>query len=182
MEIVVDWDIVLRIWAVVGPLIAGAGSVVWSRRNQIQDRAYSERQQLLARQNALEEKEREFKRSLLTSQKTELRLAISQFVASTNHYLEICQIHHQRGRSENADGEQLDALSKLGGYYQVVNLLGTDQLASLAKRVMNLATDYPINIVDKPQEQKDEHHKSYLAAKQSLANEGRRLLGFESEA
>ena len=177
-----DWDIALKIWAVVGPLTAAAASAVWSRRNQIQDRAYEGEQQALSRQYAVEDKEREFKRSLLTSQKTELRLALSQFVAAANYYLEICQIHYQRGRDEKTESDQLEALAKLGGYYQIVNILGTEKLASLAKRVHNLATDYPINIVQQQEVHIEGHLQAYLQAKMELAKESRKLLGFDSEA
>ena len=181
MSISVDWDVALKIWAVLGPLVAGAASAIWSRRNQIQDREYEKEQQASIRKNDLEDKALEFKRTLITSQKNELRLAITQFVNAANFYIETCQAHHNRGKDEQTEKDQLAALDKLGSHYQVVNILGTDDIASLAKRILNLATSFPLNIVQQERAKIDEHHRDYLAAKRDLAKESRKLLGFNSE-
>jgi hypothetical protein len=181
-EITVDWDVALKIWAVIGPLIAASASAVWARRIQIQDRQYDRKQQELARSQSLEDRHLEFQRSTLHSHKSELRAAIAQFVSATNEFLMACGDNRSESRSAETQRREIEASGKMNAHYQNVILLGTDEIAKCATQLLNLAVDYPTQVAHEPEDKRKEHTTQYQIAKRALTKAARKLLGLRDEA
>ena len=178
----IDWDIALKIWAVVGPLIAGGASAVWARRNQLQDRKHDLDQQKIARDQSLQDREIEFKRNTLSSRRTELRSAIAQFVAASNDYISLCQNNATIHGNADTKRLELETLARLNANYQTVSILGTAEIASLAKDVLNIATDFPHVVPRLSEAERAANRDKYLTAKKNLSTAARKLFGIESEA
>ena len=81
------WDHALRVWAVAGPLLAGAISAVWSRRNQVQDREYQNNLQEKKENRLAEESKRVRIEEEKRKQHSELRDACIEFMASSHEYV-----------------------------------------------------------------------------------------------
>ena len=181
MNIVVDWDVALKIWAVLGPLIAGGASAVWARRNQLQDRKHDLDQQRIVREQSLEDREIEYRRNTLASRKTELRGALAQFVAASNDYIVLCQNNATLHGNAETKRLELEASARLNANYQTVSILGTDELTKLAKKILNSATDFPHVAPKMSDKEKEDHRDNYLLAKKDLATAARKFFGIESE-
>lgn len=182
MNFSVDWDVALKIWAVVGPLLAAGASAIWSRRNQLQDREHDLEQQRISRAQALEDRDLEHKRNTLSSRKSELRIALAQFVAAANDYIHLWQKNSTAIVSAESRRLELDASARLNANYQTVSFLGTEELVSLAKKVLNLATDLPYKVPDLPEPEQMQYRNDYLQAKKDLSIAARKIFGIESEA
>ena len=176
-----DWGIALKIWAVVGPLIAGGASAIWSRRNQLQDREHDLEQQRIAREQSLQDRNSEYKRATIGSRKAELRTAIAQFVAAANDYISLCQTNSTVSRSVETKRLELEASARLNANYQTVTILGTDEISTLAKTVLNSAVDFPSKALGLAGEEQEKYRNTYLLAKRDLSSAARKLFGIESE-
>ena len=176
-----DWGIALKIWAVVGPLIAGGASAIWSRRNQLQDREHDSEQQRIAREQSLQDRNSEYRRSTIGSRKVELRTAIAQFVAAANDYISLCQTNSTPSRSGDTKRLELEASARLNANYQTVSILGTDEISKLAKVVLNSAVDFPSKALSLSGDEQEKYRDTYLLAKRDLSSAARKLFGIESE-
>jgi len=178
----VNWDIVLKIWAVVGPLIAGGASAVWARRNQLQDRKYDVDQHKTTRDQLLQDRELDFKFQSIASRRTELRLALTQFVAASNDYITICQNNATIHANADTKRLELETLARLNLNYLTVSIIGTADIALLAVDVLNIATDFPHRAPNFSEAELVECRDKYLYAKNRLSSSARKFFGIESEA
>jgi hypothetical protein len=153
----IDMDLLLKIWAVLGPLIAGGASAVWSRRNQIQDREYLENREKIAHENAISEQEKAHKLSLLAENSAELKTAIANFMASANEYV-TRQSECLTSPTSEAKLSVRDAFEKFNYNCQIVTLLANEKTANLVTEVWNASLAAPKSY-NKPM---DEEHLAKL--------------------
>jgi hypothetical protein len=178
----VDWDAALKIWGVVGPLAAGAASAIWSRRNQLRDRADEAHQREVARRNELEDRRLESERNLILAQRTELRTSIAQFVAAANEFLTVCSANRSGEGSEHTKKLELDASARMNSHFQNLQLICNDAVGKAASRVLNLATEFPTSAARWSDDEKADHKQRYFVAKKELTSAARELLGVKLEA
>jgi hypothetical protein len=136
-------DTFLKIWAVVGPLLAAAGSALWARHLQLQDR-----QRLDARENAAIEREDRRKKDERIAQTRqqlhdEARSVIAKFMSSSHLF-----VRKQTGYLNNlADDDRRkaadlanDDFSHLG---QMVVLLADHELENATIDLWNASLALP---------------------------------------
>lgn len=135
-------DAFLKIWAVIGPLIAAVASTMWSRHIQTSDREFE-----LVRDKDREVKERyardqEYERQIRMQKHDEVKVALADFMASSHEYV--------RKQSEYLTNPLLDrhqsataANDKFVYSHQIVTLLGNDALVGKALEFWNATLTIP---------------------------------------
>lgn len=137
-----DWDTFIKVWAVLGPLLAAAASAVWARRIQLKDREHehSRENERLDRTDAANRVD--YTRSVQRERHNELKKALVDFMASSHEYV--------LKKSEYWTDPALDkhkaaalANDKFIQSCQVVTLLGDVELAESATTVWNATIALP---------------------------------------
>ena len=177
-----DADTVLKIWAVVGPLLTAALSAIWARRIQIQDREHQKFLQEQIRADEYRVKDMEFKLSTNHSQMSELRAAIASLLASSNSYVLASIDDNSSRRSHDSIRSLRESEERLNVQFQCVAILAPESLAALATELLNAAIS--ISSLNAPDLEKKLENGSarYNAAKNELTKKSRDLLGLKPEA
>lgn len=135
-------DTYLKLWAVIGPLIAAAASAVWARHIQNSDRRYERTQEIEHNLHKVAIAEKQAARNERKEKYEELKRAFSDFMASTHEYV--------RKESLNATNStpatqkrSLAAYDKLTYSSQLVMLLGDKDVESAAIDFWNATSDIP---------------------------------------
>ena len=134
----IDWDALLKVRAVIGPLLAAGASAVWSRRNQTQDRTYESTREVEQRTHATSERELQHRHALRTDNYKELKAALANFMVSTNDFMSR-QCEWITTPNSDTKAGSLAAIEKFNHHFQLVMLLGEPSTADLAAEVWNTA-------------------------------------------
>jgi hypothetical protein len=177
----VDWNLVLKIWAVLGPLIAAGISAVWARRIQVQDRAYEQSRYKQSRAESLEDRQLEFQRSTLHAHKAELRVAIAQFIAASDDFMLACIENKSSRHTAETQARESESIALMSANYQNVALLGTSNIAKAATQVLNFAADFPLIKAPDLESKWKTHAEKYSSAKGDLRKESHALFGLKAE-
>ena len=177
-----DADTALKIWAVIGPLLAAAISALWSRRVQTQDRQYEKDLQATVRSDEFRAREAEFRRSNTHAQMSELRVAMAHFVAATNAFLMAATDNKSQRRSPETLRLEHEAAETMNLQFQHVAILSPEPLARLAADLLNIAADFPAMTGPDLERKLQEATDNYARAKSILTKQARELLGLRAEA
>lgn len=137
-----NWDTFIKVWAVLGPLLAAAASAVWARRIQLNDREHehSRENERLDRADAASRVD--YARSVQRERHNELKKALADFMASSHEYV--------RKQSEYwtdpvPDKHRAASLANDKFIYscQIVTLLGDVELADSATTLWNATIALP---------------------------------------
>lgn len=136
-------DIFFRIWAVVGPLLAGAASQIWERRNKIVDREFEAKRELvklekevdIARQESIEENA---KQRYLETKSCYLR-----FMSSSQEY-----VRKQSEKMTNPNDMELRAAASKANdefirSFQEVTLMSNQAIEEPSLRLYNATLSIP---------------------------------------
>ena len=134
----IDGDALLKIWAVIGPLLAAGASAVWSRRNQVQDRSYESTREIEQRTHTTSERVVEHRRALQAENYKELKTALANFMVSANDFISR-QCEWLTTPNADTKAASLAAIEKFNYHCQLVTLLGQPATADLAIEVWNTA-------------------------------------------
>lgn len=138
-------DTFLKVWAILGPLLAAAGAAIWTRAVQITDRKWNEQREARVRAEALQEKEGERARSDLRERHNELKHAIVEFLAATFDYVRKESEHISNTANQELHRLAIDANSRLTSSCQLVVLMLDNDTGNLAIALSNATTSVIIN-------------------------------------
>ena len=177
----IDWDFVIKAWAVVGPLLTGAAGAMWARHVQKQDRVYEQSQRETARKNAIDDAQKEWARNTSDARRKELHALLSEFLAAAADFADDAILKF------GSDDPKL-ALS-LGKERGVMNRAALTAVlvspASLAKKIAalsNSAVDILGVLIKNDQKELNDAVAKYSKCKEELIHEARQVLGSKTEA
>jgi tRNA nucleotidyltransferase/poly(A) polymerase len=135
-------DTLLKIWAVLGPLLAAAASAIWLRYVQTADREFEHSGE---QERAVRERERRYEehnRQLRVQKYNEVKAGLADFMASSHEYVRKQSEYittplperHQSASSAN---------DKFVYSFQIVTLLGNSAIASNALDLWNATLVVP---------------------------------------
>lgn len=143
VEVVLStWDYVLRVWAVAGPLLAGAVSAIWSRRNQVQDRDYQNILQSDREEKQAEESKRIRAEESRRKKYDELKDACIEFMTSSYEYVRKQSEYLTEKTSEIHDHAR-EANDRFINGNQKVILLGNEELSRVSITFWNTTIAIP---------------------------------------
>ena len=138
------WDYVLRVWAVIGPLLAGAVSAVWSRHNQIQDRDYQNNQHSDKEEKKAEESKVIRAEESSRKKHEELKDACIEFMISSHEYVKK-QSEYLTEESPELHDHAREAHDRLISSSQRIILLGNEKLSRDSISFWNTTISVPKN-------------------------------------
>ena len=135
-------DTYLKIWAVVGPLLAAGASALWARMTQVKDRDFNVQQEL-DKEKRQELLKRQEKHETLRKEKyDEIKVGLASFMTSSHEY-----VRKQSLYVTDPSPEKLKAASEANDKFiyscQIVILLGDDKLANSAVQFWNATLAIP---------------------------------------
>ena len=176
----------LKVWAVLGPLLAGAASAVWSRRNRLQDREYenslkienrdhehSLELELLARSDTT--KNTEHLRTLQAEKYNEIKCAIADFMGSSSEYVRK-QSDYWTDQTPDKHQAASQANDKFVYSCQLVILLGDELLAEAAIALSNAALAIPKSYNTPITSEYEQKLVMYRNARTEFTNQARKYL------
>ena len=86
-QVVSNWDVFFRVWAIVGPLLAGGISQVWERRNKESDRMFKDEREKNKEEIALKMKEAETLTEKREQRVQEVKSCFLRFMSSSHEYV-----------------------------------------------------------------------------------------------
>jgi hypothetical protein len=138
----IDWDALLKFWAVVGPLLAAGISAVWSRRNAVQDRDFEQQRDnsRLSAESSLQDTQH--KRSLKLENYKELKAALASYMTNTKDMVSRRSEHLTAPSPETKEVANL-AYERWNHSFQLVALLGDQEITDMAINLWNAALAVP---------------------------------------
>lgn len=137
-----DWDYVLTIWAVVGPLLAAGISAIWSRRNQVQDRSYQASLEAEKGRKISDENKRIRDEEARQQKYLQLREACIEFMASSHEYVRK-QSEYLSQLTPELQRYASEANDRFTYSNQKLILLGDDQLTEASIAFWNATIAIP---------------------------------------
>ena len=137
-----NMDSYLKIWAVVGPLLAAGISALWSRMTQVKDRDFNVNQELEKgkRQELLNQQEKN--QALRKEKYDEIKMGLASFMTSSHEYARK-QSEYITDPSQEKHKAASEANDKFIYSCQIVILLGDDNLANSATQFWNATLAIP---------------------------------------
>jgi hypothetical protein len=133
-----ELDILVKVWAVIAPVSAALLSAWWSRRNQLQDRAYETERELRLRQFSLQDREAERESVEREKRLDSIRLAYVKFIASSNEYA--LQASTDQILTEGVLSEKArESLMLMNESFHGLSILGGTKIHDAATDVLNLS-------------------------------------------
>jgi hypothetical protein len=136
------FDNFLKVWAVLGPLLAAAASALWSRYTRIKDRDFELKQELDREKRQLILKDQEQSEAQRKEKYNEVKAVLADFMASSHEY-----VRKQSEYLSNPTAELHQAASTANDKFifsgQVVTLLGNDVLANSVIQLWNATLTMP---------------------------------------
>jgi hypothetical protein len=151
-----DWDTFIKVWAVLGPLLAAAASAVWARRIQLKDREHEHSRELERLERADTAKQVDYARSVQHERHNELKQSLADFMASSHEYVRKQSEYWTDPVPEKHKAASL-ANDKFINSCQIVTLLGDAELAESATTLWNATIALPKSYntpIDKAYEEK----------------------------
>jgi hypothetical protein len=137
-----DWDSALKVWAVVGPLLAAGASAAWSHYVRVSDRSHEkELEKERAARASLSERISHL-RAYKSARHAELKAALADFMSSSREFVRKQSESLSRPTPENV-GAATQANDKFSYSCQLVILLGDQELADAAVTLWNAALVVP---------------------------------------
>lgn len=175
------WDYALRVWAVAGPLLAGAVSAIWSRRNQIQDRDYQNNLQEKRENRLAEESKRIRIEEAKRKRHAELRDACIEFMASSHEYVRKQSEYLTRVTPELHDHAR-EANDRFTNSNQKLILLGNTELSEASISFWNAAIAMPKSYRIEVDEEYEENLITYQSTRTAFNEAAKRQLSeYEQE-
>ena len=175
MKVVFDFDTFLKVWAIVGPLLAAAVSAAWARHLQMNDRAHQDKKDE-------QRHERELLRAKYQAQTErqkiaydDLKSAISAFLASSHQYA-LKQSEALSYPTDKNKSDASEALDQFIAHAQIIFLLGDDSLENATTEFWNLASKVPRAYDKGGTEEYEKILDDYKNARIKLTQEGKRVL------
>lgn len=136
-------DTLLKIWAVIGPLLAATASAVWSRRVQLADREYEDgrAQARLDREDRARQREIETTRS--AHEYEEAKAAIGSFMAASHHFVARQTDLHNNILDAERKAVAIAANEKFVHHGQLVMLLADHELEVATIALWNSTLSLP---------------------------------------
>ena len=177
VEVVLStWDYVLRVWAVAGPLLAGAVSAIWSRRNQVQDRNYQNKLQSKKEEKQAEENKRIRSEDARLMKHAELKDACIEFMASSHEYVrkqsEFCTHPSSALQDHAREANDRFVLSN-----QKVILLGNEELLTASITFWNATIAIPKSYSVPADEEYNTKLRTYQTARSGFNLAAKSQLG-----
>lgn len=170
-----DWDTLIKVWAVLGPLFVAAVSAYWSRRVQLKDREHEHSRELERLERADAAKQFDYSRSVQHERHNELKQALADFMASSHEYVRKQSEYWTDPVPDKHEAASL-ANDKFIHSCQIVTLLGDTELAESATALWNATIALPKSYntpIDKAYEEK---LAVYRAARASFNEQARAYL------
>lgn len=137
-----NWDTFFRVWAVIGPLLAGVASALWVRHVQVSDRKHEQSRELARLNRADAAKMRDHQLSQQLENYQALKAALANFMASSHEY-----VRKQSDYFTDPTPEKHQAGSQANDKFlysgQLVSLLGNESLANAATNLWNTTLAMP---------------------------------------
>lgn len=137
-----DLDTFIKVWAVLGPLLAAAASAVWSRRIQLNDRENEHSRELERMVHADAAKRVDYARSVQHERHNELKQALADFMASSHEYVRK-QSEYWTDPVPDKHKAASHANDKFIYSCQIVTLLGNAELTESATTLWNATIALP---------------------------------------
>jgi len=136
------WDYTLRVWAVLGPLIAGAASTLWARRNVVNDREYLDNKAIEKEKRV--QLEQQFIRQEITKKERyqELKNACVEFMTSSHYYVRK-QSEYLTNTNPELHDHAREANDQFTSSNQRLVLLGNEELSTEAIAFWNATIAIP---------------------------------------
>ena len=123
------WDYILRVWAVLGPLIAGSASALWARRNVVNDREYLDKKAIEKEKRVIEE-QKLIRQEIAKKEKyQELKDACVEFMTSSHYYVRK-QSEYLTNSTPELHDHAREANDQFTSSNQRLVLLGNDELSA----------------------------------------------------
>lgn len=168
-------DTFLKIWAVLGPLLAAAASAVWSRHVQVRDRDHEHTREVERLDRADAAKDRDHARAVRLEKFREVKNALAEFMASSHEY-----VRKQSEYWTDQTNEKHQAASKANDKFiyscQVVTLLGNEDLAEVAGSLWNATIAMPKSYNVPSDTQYEERLAAYRKARSVFNDSARKYL------
>ncbi|HVS25944.1 MAG TPA: hypothetical protein VHE58_01335 [Burkholderiales bacterium] len=151
-----NWDTLLKVWAVLGPLIAAAAIAFWSRHTQVKDRDYEHSRESERLNRADTAKKQDHNRALRVERYNEIKGALADLMASSHEYVRK-QSEYITKLTPDMHQAASQANDKFVYSCQLVTLLGDEPLTNAAVALWNATLEMPksYNIpIDQAYEQK----------------------------
>jgi len=135
-------DTYLKIWAVIGPLLAAGISALWSRTTQIKDRDFNIKQEIEKEKRQESLKWQEKNEALRKEKYDEIKMGLASFMTSSHEYVRK-QSEYITDPSQEKHKAASEANDKFVYSCQIVILLGGDDLANSATQFWNATLAIP---------------------------------------
>jgi hypothetical protein len=145
------FDTFLKVWAIVGPLLAAVASALWSRHIQIGDREFERTRDIERGEREQTLKRQEHTDTIQKEKYSEAKSGLADFMASSHEY-----VRKQSDYLTNPLPERYQAATAANDKFvyscQIVTLLGSDAVASAAINLWNatLAIPKSYNVAQTP--------------------------------
>ena len=177
----INWDFVIKAWAVVGPLLTGAAGAMWARHVQKQDRVYEQTQRDLARSNALEDSEKEWSRNTSDARRKELHSLVSDFLATASDFADeaILKFGSDDPRRGLSLGKERAVMNRAA---LTAVLAAPAPLAKKIAELSNASVGLLEMLINNDQREMNEKVANFSLRKEELIVEARKFLGARAEA
>ena len=135
-------DSLLKLWAVIGPLLAAAASAVWSRHTLKQDRQYDDAREKETLARDLASQDRAYLRLKAENQASDLKNAITDFLSSTHEYVRKESLSRTNSTPESI-AISVSAYDRLSSAGQAVIVLADDELEEATTEFWNATSEAP---------------------------------------
>lgn len=174
-------DTLLKVWAVLGPLVAAGVSAWWSRRNQVNDRDYGHSLEMERLDRADTARILDHQRAVRTERHNAIKESLADFMASSHEY-----VRKQSDWLANPIPEKHQAASQATDTFtyssQGVILLGDEQLADKAVELWNATLKIPKSYKTPINEQYEQDLDAYKLARADFNTHARRYLDSLAQA
>jgi len=174
-------DIFLKIWAIVGPLLAATASAIWARRVQLQDRRHEDQRAQTSRLHTIDDGRISHLRATRTAARSELRSAASDFISALHEYALCATTAMRDDASDAASDAFVEARRNLNITYGKLVVLGDDELSRIATEAIGAAVALPPTSSDGGKFN-DQATQRFLSAKESLISQTKLAIRSLDEA
>lgn len=152
------FDIFLKVWAIVGPLIAAVASALWSRYIQNGDRNWEHTRDKVRQDREREARIQEHNNTIRKEKYAEVKSGLADFLTSSNEYVRKMSDYMTNPLPERHQAATA-ANDKFAYSCQIVKLLGNDQISNAATAFWNATFAIPISYsAPQPQDYEEKLH------------------------
>jgi hypothetical protein len=169
------YEISIKVWAVLGPLLAAAASAIWLRRNQTIDREYQHSLELERLNRADTAKKLDHQRAVRVAAHDRAREAIAAMM--TNSHIYVGKNMNYRMDPSPENDKILDvARERFAECCQLVSLLDDDVLAERAVNFLNGTVEFALAYAKPPDDNYERKFEAYQEERLLFTTEARRHL------